>query len=196
MGADVLRLDPDKAPGKHQVKLTLLEGGGYTVRFWWFGKYLLVTDEGLQSEPSTRDIAIDPFDSRFTLEYFAELVRGRRTRVKAFLLDQRSVSGIGNMYMHDILFLARVHPQLRLSDMTDADISALYRAISAVLTRARARGFYSYEVDFYGERGALGMDDFLIGYRERKPCPECGTAIELIKTGSTTSYICINCQKL
>jgi formamidopyrimidine-DNA glycosylase len=112
MGADILYFDDEEnLPDKYQVKVAFTDGSGYTARFWWFGKFLLVSDDELESEPNTKDIAIDPFDGRFTLDYFSSLLKGKRTQVKAFLMNQRNVSSIGNMYMRDILFKARLHPQ-------------------------------------------------------------------------------------
>ena len=151
MGADVLYFDKDvNQAGKYQVKVVFSDGSGYTIRFWWFGKFLLVSDEELASEPNTKDIGIDPFDERFTLDYFKLLLKGKKTQVKAFLLDQTNVSGIGNMYMHDILFKARLHPKRKISDMDQGDIKRLYDSILEVLNFSREKGTFAYEKDFLG----------------------------------------------
>lgn len=122
MGADILFFDNEKnEAGKYQIKVLFSDGSGYTVRFWWFGKFLLVSDDELESEPNTKDIAIDPFDEKFTLDYFSSLLKGKKTQVKAFLMNQKNVGGIGNMYMHDILFKAHLHPQKKISDMKGDD---------------------------------------------------------------------------
>jgi formamidopyrimidine-DNA glycosylase len=65
-----------------------------------------------------------------------------------------------------------------------------------VLNLSREKGAFAYESDFHGEKGGYTMDYFLVGYKENKPCPACGENIELIKTGSTSSYICPRCQTL
>jgi len=120
MGADILFFENEKNQSdKYQVKVVFSDGSGYTIRFWWFGKFLLVADDELASDPNTKDIGIDPFDERFTLDYFSSLLKGKRTQIKAFLMDQKNVGGIGNMYMHDILFKARLHPQKKISDMNE-----------------------------------------------------------------------------
>ena len=70
MGADILYFDnANNEPDKYQVKVLFADGAGYTARFWWFGKFLLVSANGLASEPNTKDIAVDPFDAKFTAEY-------------------------------------------------------------------------------------------------------------------------------
>lgn len=197
MGADILYFDNEKNQSdKYQVKLLFSDGSGYTARFWWFGKFLLVSDDELASEPNTKDIAIDPFDERFTFDYFSSLLKGRKTQIKAFLMNQKNVSGIGNMYMHDILFNARLHPKMKISDMNEDDIKRLYNSIKDILNLSREKGTFAYESDFFGQKGGYTTDYFLVGYKENQPCPACGETIVSIKTGSTASYICPACQKI
>jgi formamidopyrimidine-DNA glycosylase len=196
MGADILFFDNEKNEvEKYQVKVTFSDGSGYTASFWWFGKFLIVSDDELASEPNTKDIAIDPFDERFTFDYFSSLLKGKKTQIKAFLMNQKNVSGIGNMYMHDILFKARLHPQKKISDMDEADIKLLYNSIVDILSFSREKGSFAYEKDFFGQKGGYTMDYFLVGYKEKQPCPVCGEAIVKIKTGSTASFICPACQE-
>jgi formamidopyrimidine-DNA glycosylase len=195
MGADILYFDDGrKAADKYQVKVLFRDGTGYTARFWWFGKFLLVSNGELASEPNTKDIAIDPFDERFTFEHFSNLLKGKKMQIKAFLMDQKNVGGIGNAYMHDILFKARLHPQKKISDMSGEDIRALYHAIKEILNLSREKGTFAYESDFFGQKGGFTTDDFLVGYKEKKPCPVCGESIVSIKTGSTSTFICPACQ--
>jgi len=111
-------------------------------------------------------------------------------------MDQKNVSGIGNMYMHDILFKARLHPQKKISDMDGEEIKLLYNSIKDILNLSQEKGAFAYESDFFGQKGGYTMDYFLVGYRENQPCPVCGETIISIKTGSTTSYICPACQKI
>lgn len=197
MGADVIYFENEKdEQEKYQVKVLLDDGSGYTARFWWFGKFLLVSDEDLASEPNTKDIAIDPFDEQFSRAYFTSLLRGKKMQIKSFLMDQKNVGGIGNMYMHDILFKACLHPKKKISDMNEQDVTALYQSILDILNLSREKGAFSYESDFFGQKGGFSADDFLVGYRENKACPVCGEVIVSVKTGSTSSFICPKCQKL
>ena len=197
MGADILFFENEKnLPEKYQVKLLFTDGSGYTARFWWFGKFLLASDNELETEPNTSAIAIDPFDKRFTLAYFSALLKGKKTQVKAFLMNQKNVGGIGNMYMHDILFKAHLHPQKKISDMSEDEIKCLYHSIQDILNLSREKGAFAYESDFFGEKGGFSTDYFLVGYKENQPCPVCGTTIVSIKTGSTSTFICSTCQKV
>jgi formamidopyrimidine-DNA glycosylase len=122
------------------------------------------------------------------------MLKGRRGRIKTFLLDQSKLAGIGNAYIHDILFLARLHPLRAVDTLTEAEMDALAQAIRAGLQPSIDKGGSFYEVDLYGQKGRFTMDDILIGYKENKPCPVCSTPIEKIKTGSTTSFVCPQCQ--
>ena len=197
MGADILFFENEKNQAdKYQVKVLFRDGSGYTARFWWFGKYLLVSDNELAEEPNTKGIAMDPFDRGFTLDYFSSLLKGKKTQIKAFLMNQKNIGGIGNMYMHDILFKARLHPQKKISDMNGKDIGLLYNSIYKVLNLSREKGTFAYESDFFGQKGGFTTDYFLVGYKENQPCPACGETIISIKTGSTSSFICPDCQKV
>ena len=116
--------------------------------------------------------------------------------MKALLLDQDVMAGIGNSYVHDILFLARLHPLRSAASLTPSEVAALASGIQDVLRPSIAKGGAFYEVDLHGGKGGLTMDDILIGYKEGQPCPACGAPIEKIKTGSTSSFICPRCQLL
>ena len=197
MGGDIIYFKSEETlPEKYQIKINFTDKTGYTARFWWFGKFLLVSDAELETDASTKDIAMDPFDAKFTPEYFAALLKGKKTQVKAFLMNQKNVGGIGNMYMHDILFKAGLHPQTKISDMSADDVARLYDSVLGVLDLSRSKGSFSYEADFFGDKGGYGMEDFLIGYKENQPCPACGDTIVQIKTGSTSSFVCPACQKV
>ena len=111
-------------------------------------------------------------------------------------MNQKNVGGIGNMYMHDILFKARLHPQKKISDMGGVEFGLLYDSIKSILSLSREKGAFAYESDFFGQKGGFTTDDFLVGYKEKQPCPVCGETIVSIKTGSTSTFICPACQKV
>ena len=197
MGADILYFENErKESEKYQVKVLFTDDSGYTVRFWWFGKFLLTSDKEFTSEPNTKDIAIDPFSEKFTLEHFTSILKGKKTQSKAFLMNQKNIGGIGNMYMHDILFGARIHPQKKISDLHDGEIKALYDSIMKVLNFSRDMGTFAYESDFFGQKGGYTTDHFIVGYRENQPCPVCGETIVSIKAGGSSTFICPACQKI
>ena len=198
MGADVLYYESEKQikPGKIHINMLFDDGSGFTIRFWWFGKFHLVTTSKLCDEKAVSSIGIEPFSESFTLEHFKNIIRGQKTPVKAFLLDQKNIGGIGNMYVHDILFKAKLHPQKKLSTINDDEIGILYNSVKDVLEFARDKGAFQYDLDFFGQHGEFTTENFFVGYKEGLPCPTCDSLIEKIKTGSNSGYICPDCQKL
>ncbi|MGD8505987.1 MAG: DNA-formamidopyrimidine glycosylase family protein [Candidatus Bathyarchaeota archaeon] len=197
MGADVIHFKPnDKLPEKYQIKFTLNDGTGFTIRVWWFCYLHLMPEKKLGEHKSTAKLGVTPFDKRFTLDHFKQLLGGKRGNIKSLLLDQKNIAGIGNVYVQDILFNAGVHPKRKIPSLTDVETAALYKSIKSVLNESFELGGLAYEKDFYGNKGSYGKQQFKIAYKPGEPCPTCQTIIEKIKTGSTSSYICSNCQPL
>jgi len=197
MNADLLHFTPDQTlPEKYQFKLTFTDKTGFTIQFQWFGYIHLVPKGNLNKHKLTAQLGISPIDKEFTLEHFKNLLANKKAGIKSFLIDQKNVAGIGNVYIQDTLFQAKLHPNRRISTLSEKEKSNLYNAIRDILDRSIKLGGLSYEKDFYGQKGKLTINEFLIGYKTGKPCPTCKTPIEKIKTGSTSSYICPKCQPL
>lgn len=197
MNADVLYFTPNqKLPEKYQFKLTFTDKTGFTIQFQWFGYIHFVPEKNLNKHKLTARLGISPMGKEFTLEYFKKLLVNKKVGIKGFLIDQKNVAGIGNVYIQDILFKAKLHPNRKISTLSEKEINNLYNAIRDVLNRSIQLGGLAYEKDFYGQKGKLTINEFLVGYKTGKPCPTCETPIEKIKTGSTSSYICPKCQPL
>ncbi|MGQ9779960.1 MAG: Fpg/Nei family DNA glycosylase [Bacillota bacterium] len=194
MGADLWYYRPgEELPAKYQFRLELDDGAGFTCRFWWFGYIRFLKPEELPGHKETAGLGPSPLE--IAPEEFAALVAGApRATVKSFLLDQKKISGIGNAYAHDILWHAGLHPLRKLGTLTPAEIERLYFSMRYILERGIALG--GVERDFYRTGG--NMNDWasfmLIGYKADQPCPRCGTAITVIKTGATKSFLCPRCQ--
>jgi len=195
MNADVLHFTPNQElPEKYHFKLTFTDKTGFTIQFQWFGYIHLVSEKDLNKHRLTAQLGISPIDEEFTLERFKKLLANKKGGIKSFLIDQKNVAGIGNVYIQDILFQAKLHPNRKISTLSEKEINNLYNAIRDILNRSITLGGLAYEKDFYGQKGKLTINEFLIGYKTGKPCPTCKTPIEKIKTGSTSSYICPKCQ--
>ncbi|NIV30057.1 MAG: hypothetical protein GWN58_11325, partial [Anaerolineae bacterium] len=89
---------------------------------------------------------------------------------------------------------AGIHPLRTINTLTEGEIEALYHAIRETLQESIDRGGSHWEQNLYGEYGKWDSSYFLVAYREGEPCPTCGTTVEKIKTGSTSTHICPNCQ--
>ncbi len=196
MGGELLYFRSGREmPETYKFKLGFTDGSGFTINFWWFGYIHLVDGEEVKDHKMTGELGLSPLDEGFTLEYFRGLLKGRTARVKSFLLNQRRVAGIGNVYVQDILFRAGLHPSRTINTLTDGEVAGLYTSMRDVLNRSISMGGLAYERDFYGKKGGFSGDEFLVGYKTGKPCPTCSTPIEKIRTGSTASYICPKCQR-
>lgn len=140
-------------------------------------------------------LGCEPLGKSFSLEGFKELLAGRSTRIKPFLLDQRHIAGLGNIYTDEILHRARIHPERAVCDLTEQDMQVLYQSIRQVLKEGiyyRGTSISDY-VDAVGRQG--GYQEHLQVYgRNQKPCPTCGTTICRIKVGGRGTYFCPQCQ--
>lgn len=195
MGADVIHFNPEDAmPAKYHIKLTLNDNSGFTIRVWWFCYLHLVPETNLDRHKLTAKLGITPIDKAFTLKYFKKLLHGRRGSIKNFLVDQKQIAGIGNVYIQDILFDAKVHPKRKIESLKEKEIAGLYNSMRSNLEESIELGGLSYEKDFYGNKGGYGQKQFKIAYKPGQPCPNCNSIIQKIKTGSTSSFICPTCQ--
>lgn len=194
MGADALLVSGDELPEKRQVVIFFDDGTAFSFRFWWFGHVHYAADGKLDEHKMSAKLGPNAID--ISKCEFREMLRGRRGSVKSFLLNQERIAGVGNAYSHDILFLAGLHPQRKIDTLSEEEVDGLWRAIrDGLLPSLRKRGAW-YERDLKGRRGGFKMKDILVGYREGKPCPTCGTKVVKLKTGSTSTFICPKCQPL
>ena len=194
MGGEMLLVTRETLPEKYRLIFDLDDGSCLSINFWWFGYAHYVPAEALSTYSLTAKLGPNALD--LSLEDLKALLDGRRGGIKSFLLNQKNLAGIGNAYIHDILFLAKLHPLRLIPDLGEAEIEALWRGIQGGLKPSVEKGGAFYERDIFGERGGFQAEDILIGYREGKPCPTCKTVIAKIKTGSTSSFICPTCQPL
>ena len=192
MGGEILLTDRDNLPEKYRLILDFDDGTSLAINFWWFGYAHYVSD--LAAHKMTADLG--PNALGLTLDQFRELLRGRRGAIKPFLLNQRRIAGIGNVYVQDPLFKAGIHPLRPINTLSDDEVAALWQALQETLQESVDHGGSAWERDLYGQKGEWGERFLLVGYREEQPCPSCGTTIVKIKTGSTSGYICPTCQPL
>ncbi len=194
MGGEILLVPTDRLPQKWRVRFDLDHSESLAVNFWWFGYAHYVPTAKLGKHAMTAGLGPNALD--VSLDDFRALLAGRRGAIKPFLLDQTHVAGIGNAYIHDILFRARLHPLRPISSLSQPEIDGLHAAIRTEFERSIQLGAAFFEVDLDGKPGGFAASDLLVGYRQGKPCPQCGTTVEKIKTGTTATFICPRCQPL
>ena len=190
MGGEILLTSRESLPEKYRLIFDLDDGGCLAINFWWFGYAHYVTD--LAEHRMTAQLGPNVLD--LSLDEFRALLRGRRGGIKSFLLNQKRIAGIGNVYVQDPLFKAGIHPLRRIDTLSDEDVTALWRAIRETLQESIDHGGSAWELNLYGQKGGWGEEFLVVGYREGKPCPRCGTEVVKVKTGSTSSYVCLVCQ--
>ncbi|UUZ79254.1 hypothetical protein LJK88_29180 [Paenibacillus sp. P26] len=137
----------------------------------------------------------DPFAPELTEPVFRKLFRQRNGTLKACLVDQGVVSGIGNCYSDEICFQAGLLPTRRSSDLTEQEMAGLYRSMREVLEEAIRWGGYMEMPLFPGDTLTGGFDSRCRVYdREGEPCVRCGHPIERRDTSSKKSFCCPVCQ--
>jgi formamidopyrimidine-DNA glycosylase len=194
MGGEILLTTRAHLPEKHRMIIDFLDGDCVAINFWWFGYVHYAATDALENHEMVGKLGPNALD--LLPEDFARLLSGRRGTIKSFLLDQSRIAGIGNSYIHDILFMARIHPLRKVETLTAEEINALAQAVRDGLLPSLEVGGAFYEMDLFGKKGGFQQDQIQIGYREGQPCPACGTPISKIKTGSTSGFICSSCQPL
>jgi len=142
-------------------------------------------------------LGVEPLTEEFTVEVLAEKLRKRKAPIKAVLLDQSIVAGIGNMYADEALFAAKIHPLKEAGDLSAPEIRRLHKSIITILKSAIMNKGAS--VDTYkrpgGEDGTAHFE-FNVAHRRGQNCRACGGAVDRIVVRNRGSYYCPKCQKM
>lgn len=197
-GGERILLHPDSSalPAKRQFMLEFEDGTVLTVSIHGWGAALLLHDSELPGNYFIRTEAISPLSDRFTPEYFLGLFAGIEARdprsAKSFVISKPGVSGIGNGYLHDILFRAKIHPRRRVVDLSESERLALYNSIRSTLREAADLGGRDNEYGLHNQPG--GYARILDSTAAGKPCPDCTIPIEKTSFLGGSCYFCPNCQ--
>jgi formamidopyrimidine-DNA glycosylase len=160
-----------------------------------FGTGELVLGDAARDAFFAARLGIEPLGGELTGERLRALARGRRAPVKSFLLDQRRIAGVGNIYADEALFRARIHPLRPAGTLTAAQYEALAEAVRDALSAGLAAGGATID-DFRHADGVAGafQNDFQIHLREGEPCLACGGDIVKFWVGGRGTYACPRCQ--
>jgi formamidopyrimidine-DNA glycosylase len=160
-----------------------------------FGTGLVLLGDDARDTYFSERLGVEPRSPDFTAEGLRALARGRRQPVKAFLLSQERIAGVGNIYADEALFRARIHPQRPVGTLTRTQLEALREAVVESLEAGiDARG--ASIDDFRHPDGARGsfQDRFLIHLREGEPCIRCAGTVKKIRAAGRGTYVCERCQ--
>lgn len=161
-----------------------------------FGLMALAATGEVDSDPLFAGIGPEPLDDKFTAAGLSAALKGKRTPIKAALLDQRVVAGLGNIYVCEALFRAGISPRRLASSVAGARAGRLVPAIKSVLKEALAAGGSSLR-DYAHADGELGyfQHHFRVYDREGKACPTCAKPVKRIVQSGRSTFFCPHCQR-
>ncbi len=163
-----------------------------------FGLMKVIETSKLFEAKELRDLAPEPFSDEFNPKYLKEVLSKPKRPLKEFLLDQTKVCGLGNIYVSESLFIAKINPQTCANEVSARKIPALFRAIRDVLAESISQGS-TLNVNPENIDGSYYGGDYEGHWRvydqENKPCVNCQTKIKRIVQGGRSTYFCPKCQK-
>jgi formamidopyrimidine-DNA glycosylase len=193
----VVLLDPPLDAPYQRVRFEL-DGGAHELRFCdprRFGTGELALGADAHDAFFAARLGLEPLGAELTGEALRRMARGRRAPVKAFLLDQRRIAGVGNIYADEALFRAKIHPLRPAGALTRTQYEALAGAVRDALGAGLAAGGATID-DFRHADGVAGgfQHEFLVHRRRGEPCPECGGEVVKFVAAGRGTYACETCQ--
>ena len=160
-----------------------------------FGWIKIVQSSKLKDQSFFKDLGPEFFKD-LTFEKFEDIIKRSKGPIKPLLMDQKKMSGVGNIYANDALFEARIDPRRKAKNLSEEEIRKLYDAILKVLKKGLESGGAS-ELSFVNVLGQEGgyQNHFLVYGREKEPCRACKTPIQKIKLSGRGTYFCPSCQR-
>lgn len=162
-----------------------------------FGKIYLVSN--LNEIKGMAKLGLDPLDDCFKEEIFVQILnKKKKSKIKSFLMNQEFITGLGNIYVNEVLYRANIHPLRKISSLHKEEIGNLYQQIKLVLNKAIKSGGSTVADEAYlntdGEKGKFA-EKLQVYARKGKPCIRCGNIIEVLKIEGRSTFICSQCQK-
>lgn len=198
IGGHPIELSEKQLPNKHTHIIFELEKGMlYFNDTRMFGYVLYYPSlSSFEAGDHFTLLGLEPFDDKFTPQYFENALKNKTGKIKSVLMDQKIVTGLGNIYADESLFEAKINPLRSASSTTKTEIKLLYRAIQRIMRRAievggssvatyrlldESQGNYAREHKVYGKHG--------------ENCPRCKRPLERTIVNGRTTIFCPNCQK-
>ncbi|MHB1162369.1 MAG: DNA-formamidopyrimidine glycosylase [Chloroflexota bacterium] len=195
----LLLVDPE-APTRKSLRLVLDLDDGRQLRLAdssHLARVNLLEAADLGRRLPLDELGPEAISDQFTLESFQRMLRSTRRQIKALLLDQRVVSGLGNIYTDEALFAARIHPLRPANSLSPEEVERLYQAIRTILPEAialRGTTTRSYR-DVMGRKGGY-QERLKVVARAGQPCSGCSGTVEKIWAVGRETYLCPSCQQL
>ena len=188
----------EKRPHKHQLLVEFEDGTAITSSAQMWGGFFCFPaggETGFADADLARKLP-SPLTTAFDRAYFDTIFDSETPKLsaKAFLATGQRIPGLGNGVLQDILWVARIHPRLKMGDLSDKDRQAVFDAVKQVLGEMAAQGGRDTERDLFGRPG--GYRTILSKNTVGKPCPACATPIRKEAYMGGSIYICQSCQRL
>jgi len=199
MTGNVLWIGSDESDDRPYLRFRIVLADGARVLFTdvrRFGTGIVIEGRSALDDYLDARHGPEPLEPAFTAEALGKATRGRRAPIKAFLLDQRHVAGIGNIYADEALFRAKIHPLKPAGRLRRDELGRLRDGIVATLEEG-IRSFGASIDDYRDANGDSGQmqERFLVHLREGEPCPRCGSAVRKLRAAGRGTYICPKCQR-
>jgi formamidopyrimidine-DNA glycosylase len=190
---------PSDSPRRRHDHLRFLLDNGKEMRFndvRRFGCVEVYSEKELQESDPFAGLGVEPFCEDFSAEYLLKKARGKKAPVKSFLMDNRVVVGLGNIYANETLFAACTHPQTPVYRLLKLDWQLIVKKSRLILKKAIAMGgstISDYE-NVSGEVGYFQLELAVYG-RQGQPCPQCGQPVVRTVLAGRATFWCPGCQK-
>lgn len=189
--------DPERPRDKHLHVLFHLDDGN-ELRYddqRKFGGFHLLGPNGEGTPAGLQNLGPEPLDDGWTWQDLQAGLADKRTSIKAALLDQSILAGLGNIYVDEALHTARIHPETLAGELTPPQIELLHGAIRQVLSHAVAKRGTTFSLYFDGDAQEGDMyDELRVFDRTGLPCPVCGTPIQKLAVAGRGTHVCPTCQ--
>jgi formamidopyrimidine-DNA glycosylase len=161
-----------------------------------FGLITLIRTQDINKHPLFKDMGIDPFAKEFDQNYLSSKVRDKKSAIKTVLMNSKFVTGIGNIYANEALFLAKISPFREAGSLNIDEVKKLVQSIRTVLNKGIEMGGSSLK-DYVAPNGMLGnfQNHFQVYGRANQQCLSCGGIIVRKLFGQRATFYCSNCQK-
>ncbi|HGN0026027.1 TPA: bifunctional DNA-formamidopyrimidine glycosylase/DNA-(apurinic or apyrimidinic site) lyase [Proteus mirabilis] len=191
-----VRILPEEQPEEKHDHIDLVFRDGKVLRYTdprRFGAWLWCED--LATSSVLAHLGPEPLSAQFNAQYLYQQSKNKKIAIKPWLMDNKLVVGVGNIYANEALFSSGIMPDRKASSLTEQECDVLVKAIKAVLTRSIEQGGTTLK-DFLqsnGKPGYFAQELFVYG-RKDKACLICGHTIESIKQGQRSTFFCRHCQ--
>lgn len=161
------------------------------------GTVYVLPQEDLWRISGLASLGPEPLSEAFTAEYLSLVLAKKRTKIKSFLLNQKYIGGLGNIYADEALAVAGIHPLRTAETLLPDEVKRLHAAVNQVIAEGIADGGTTFR-DYRNGEGKAGhhQERLLVYGRDKKPCQHCGNVIEKIEVGGRGTHFCPHCQVL